>query len=346
MAALEWSPVFGASKYEMTRCGKIRSIETKIELSHQLEPRGYIKVTLSSNNGKRLSKTLHQLLALTFLPNPHGYKEIDHIDRHRSNNLLSNLRWVSRSEQAKNRQFNHESKLTLRPVWQLSMEGERLQRFESKKEASQMTGISMSSIQNVASKRKRLTSAGNASYYTTAGGFKWEYCDAALKQYTDEIWRPVPSYLPNSEGTLVSNLGRFKRINGHIIDTNRVQLHYVDIGIGGKYYKAHRIICEVFSPNDDPERKTICNHKDGNKHNNKASNLEWVTPSENSSHAHRTGLCSNTRKVEQRDKNGSIIAIHDSIKNCAAAVKICDPTIRKIIGGYKSKVTNDTYHLL
>ena len=138
-------------------------------------------------------------------------------------------------------------------------------------------------------------------------------------------------------------MGRFKRPNGHIIDTNRVQLHYVDIGIGGNYYKAHRIICEVFSPNDDPEHKTICNHIDGNMHNNRAENLEWLTPSENSRHAHRTGLCSKTRKVEQLTVTGTFIAIHDSLTDCAKAVGLSSPTIRKILRGGKARITTDIF---
>ena len=286
------------------------------------------------------------MIALTFIANPDGHKEIDHIDRDRSNNHISNLRWVSRDEQAKNRQFNHQSKLRSRPIWQLSMNNERLQRYESTQEASIATGVGYSSIGNVAAKLKRLTTAGNVSIYTSAGGFKWEYCTAALDLYIDEKWLPVPPRLPASDGTLVSNLGRFKRRNGHIIDTNRVQLHYVDIGIGGKYYKAHRIICEVFSPNDDPERKTICNHINGNMHDNRADNLEWVTPSENASHAHRNGLCPNTRKIEQRNAIGNLIATHDSLTDCAIAVKISTPTIRRIIRGFKSKCTSDTFHLV
>ena len=345
MADLEWISISGATKYEITRCGKLRTLSTKKELALPLTARGYVRVSLNCDNGKRMSRTLHQLLALTFLPNPKAYKEIDHIDRNRANNELSNLRWVSRAEQAKNREYNHESKLTSRPVWQVSLQGERLQRFESTKKASETTGVSSSSIYNVASKGTRKTSAGNVSIYTTAGGFKWEYCDAAQNVYIDEIWRPVPSNLPNSADNFVSNLGRFKKPHGHIIDTNRVQLHYVDIGIGGKHYKAHRIICEVFSPNDDPDRKTICNHKNGDKFDNRASNLEWVTPSENSLHAHITGLCPNTRKIEQRNANGEPIAIHASITKCSAAVNISAPTLRKMIGGHRSKITTDTFHL-
>lgn len=34
---------------------------------------------------------------MAFIPNPDGYSDIDHIDRCRTNNTLTNLRWVSRS---------------------------------------------------------------------------------------------------------------------------------------------------------------------------------------------------------------------------------------------------------
>lgn len=56
----------------------------------------------------------------------------------------------------------------------------------------------------------------------------------------------------------------------------------------------HRIVATYFC--DNPEHKPEVNHIDGNKSNNRASNLEWVTRSENERHAYRTGLAKPTRR--------------------------------------------------
>ena len=55
-----------------------------------------------------------------------------------------------------------------------------------------------------------------------------------------------------------------------------------------KAHLVHRLVAKAFVDGYDDALQV--NHRDGNKFNNRSSNLEWVTPSENSKHAYRTGL--------------------------------------------------------
>lgn len=54
---------------------------------------GYFKLTLHKN-GKQYTKTVHRLLAETFIANPNNLKQVDHKNRIKNDNRLENLRWV------------------------------------------------------------------------------------------------------------------------------------------------------------------------------------------------------------------------------------------------------------
>lgn len=48
------------------------------------------------------TRKIHRMIAETFIPNPDNKPTVDHIDRDRQNNDVSNLRWATDTEQKRN----------------------------------------------------------------------------------------------------------------------------------------------------------------------------------------------------------------------------------------------------
>jgi len=66
-----------------------------------------ISITDNDGNYKQIKRSIHQLVAEAFVSNPNNYTEIDHIDRNKFNNHHTNLRWITRFENAS--EPNHKS---------------------------------------------------------------------------------------------------------------------------------------------------------------------------------------------------------------------------------------------
>jgi len=86
---------------------------------------------------------------------------------------------------------------------------------------------------------------------------------------------------------VVRNETKGKILNGTSINKNN---RYVKIHLN-KFHALHRLVAKHFVPN--PWRYTQVNHKDGNRYNNTADNLEWCTSRQNIKHAYATGLKTN-----------------------------------------------------
>ena len=152
-----------------------------------------------------------------------------------------------------------------------------------------------------------------------------------------EIWKDIPGfggrYRISNQGNVMSmnylGTGKPKLLKAkkHHSGYLTVRLCYGD-GRPQKNRTIHSLVAESFIPKKP--NSTCVNHIDGNKHNNCADNLEWVTFKENINHAIRTGLKNphynnhpsgsntpNSRCVYQYSKDGTFIKKWDCISDAA-----------------------------
>lgn len=133
----------------------------------------------------------------------------------------------------------------------------------------------------------------------------------------EEIWKDISGY----EGLYqISNFGRVKSLarmvnnNGGFylskerflkagIDSNGYALVVLSKNDKNKSVRIHRLVAIAFVNN--LKNTNIVNHIDGNKLNNIYTNLEWITSSQNNTHAYKTGLkrpCKTTGRISKLRK--------------------------------------------
>jgi hypothetical protein len=104
----EWKLIEGYENYEVSSHGRVRNNKTGLILKPAYNNCGYIHVSIINTN--KTTRMVHRLVALAFIPNPENKIQIDHIDNDKTNNNISNLRWVTPHENTVRRQCNINAK--------------------------------------------------------------------------------------------------------------------------------------------------------------------------------------------------------------------------------------------
>lgn len=189
-----------------------------------------------------------------------------------------------------------------------------------------------------------------------------------------EIWKDIKGY---EELYQISNLGNVKSLKRKTLGKKHGN-HYLKErilkpGKSGNYYHVclrknnvnkifyiHRLVAQTFIKNI--ENKNQVNHKNGKTTDNNVNNLEWVTASENQTHAYKvlkrkTNIqnfekyrTQRKRKINQYDKTGNFIKSWDCISdaekflNAKSIGKICEccqhKNGRKSAFGFKWEYAN------
>ena len=102
----QWRLISGYDNYEISSHGRVRNNKTNVVIKSQIECNGYARITLRFEKSKHTHR-VHILVADAFLNKNIEHTDVDHKDHNRSNNMLNNLRWVTHSQNCRNKSRQH-----------------------------------------------------------------------------------------------------------------------------------------------------------------------------------------------------------------------------------------------
>lgn len=345
---IAYKPIPNASKYHINNIGQIKNtglVKRNKFLTPTYHETGYYRYTsIIDDNNQRLNRPVHYFVAITFIGKREDGYVIDHINRCSQVNSLSNLRYITRLENIKNRgTYIRRSK----PVIVKNVEtNEIIYEFESPSKASNILNIPKSTL------------LCNCRYELIKDGLQYFYKDNI--EIIGEEWKElVPSILPDKYKDMtftmqyfISNLGRVKSSKTGILqggwDGNYkvTKLSFEELEYGNSF-KTHQLVIRVFE-GPPPDDKPYVNHIDGNKSNNELSNLEWCSVEENMKHAatldNRIGC-----PIVQLDLDGNVIKEFNMISEAVSELGIIFSSISDVLngknitaGGFKWKYSDNS----
>jgi len=332
----EWHIIEDFPNYSVSNLGNIKNNKTNRIMKLNVKG-GYYHISLNNGYCKKGLK-VHRLVALAFINNTENKPEVNHINKNKLDNSVSNLEWATRKEQNQHR--IKDLIITCnknKPINRLDKKsGVILEKYNSIEHA----GIWASENQLTSNSHNGRNAIGNCvnGLSNSAYGFRWEYVDNSFEH---EEWIEIDldklfkCEIKIDKKYFVSNLGRFKNSYGNIMENYKINENgYIRVNICNKTFLLHRLVCFTFLEN--PENKKTVNHKDGNKLNNNIDNLEFATIKEQQIHKFQNGLANlHTRKIGQYHLNGDLIKEFNSIISASKEVNIGKSTIRSVLMNYR-----------
>ena len=361
-----WKDIPPFDNYEVSSLGNIRNKKTKYVFKSKSPKHRYVQVILPVKTTfgalKYKSLSLHRLVAAAFVEKVENKPFVNHIDGDKRNNCVSNLEWVSQSENMKhasNSGLTSKTNSLNEIIELLDTYGEVVKEFKTQTEAADYFKVNQSDIsrllthgpgpgrrkfRNIKMMKNEIlvqTFQNNmqiARYFDIPA---WKVSEILRKQYHLGYVFDVVIEIPNirlkntkvtnneiwktcafSEKHLISNEGRLY---------NKETKKYISGSNDGRYM---RFKFERYGPShgihrlvahafiDNLENKPYVNHIDGNTFNNRADNLEWVTQCENMFSSLKCGKNHSAKKVIQYSKTGDVIRIWDSMRQIRKHLKI------------------------
>lgn len=142
------------------------------------------------------------------------------------------------------------------------------------------------------------------------------------EDFSNEIWK---EYL----GYEISNLGRVKGRSGKILKGAKLDCGYISYTINNKSVLGHLLVWKAFK--GEKKNGMVINHINGNKHDNRLSNLEEVTHKENLLKASEETNAWGFREVGEFDEKGNMLRKFANASVAARAIDILPGSMRNTI---------------
>ena len=306
---------------------------------------GYRCVEISGNQ-----HYVHRLVAFAFLGPPPSElaQQVHHRDGNPSNNHVDNLEYATQSENILHSYSNPSRRnggqyFTQGVMWR-PMESKSWTTSPSIKQAAAELGISTQTV-SAACRQSKL-----------AKGFEFQLASRKdMAMLEGEEWRDMYDPVSGDKvpGRRVSSLGRIQFQNGRISCGYKANTGYYRTGLRLHSHcrteLVHRLVAFAFLGPPVNSQRIHVNHKDMDKGNNAAHNLEYVTPAENMVHRYANGCTtprSDRKPVESRPV-GSNHAWdwHPSISSAASMLGVAKGGISKCIHGSRKQTGGFEFRL-
>ena len=160
-----WKDIEGyEGYYQVSNLGRVKGLKFKRMLKLCCDNYGYPIVVLSKG-GIHRTRTVHRLVAESFIPNINKLPSINHKDENKLNNSVDNLEWCDTKYNCNYGTRNKKiSKRVSKKIMQLSTDGKKIKKWNSMTEAGNSLGCNISQIS--------LCCHGKLK---TAYGYRWEF---------------------------------------------------------------------------------------------------------------------------------------------------------------------------
>ena len=149
--------------YSITSSGAVISQNGRRKT--EIAANGYERVSLWKK-GKQKKYLIHRLVAAAFIPNPNGFKCVNHIDGNKLNNNADNLEWCNESHNMQHAYKNNLIHPATTKVIQYTKDFVMIREWDSIQEACDVLGLTHSNISTVCKNNT------NRKY---CGGYIWRY---------------------------------------------------------------------------------------------------------------------------------------------------------------------------